>query len=42
MEWFPVVFFTFKIVVLGIGMFFAVKWHYDREKEEKAKKEKKQ
>ncbi|WP_150293901.1 hypothetical protein [Sphingobium estronivorans] len=36
MDWFPVVFITFKISVLGAGMFFAVKWHYDRE--EKAEK----
>jgi hypothetical protein len=35
MEWFPIVFFTFKIVVLGIGMFFAVKWHYDQGKKGK-------
>jgi len=32
MEWFPVVFFTFKALVLGIGMFYAVKWHYDQGK----------
>lgn len=35
MEWFPVVFVTFKVVVLGIGMFFAVKWHYDQGKKNK-------
>ncbi|WP_202416468.1 hypothetical protein [Duganella qianjiadongensis] len=32
MEWVPIVFFTFKIVVLGIGMFYAIKWHYDQGK----------
>jgi hypothetical protein len=32
MEWIPVVFVTFKALVLGIGMFFAVKWHYDKGK----------
>lgn len=32
MDWVPVVFITFKIVVIGIGMFFAVKWHYDQDK----------
>ncbi|MDP9900743.1 putative phage tail protein [Variovorax ginsengisoli] len=32
MDWFPVVFITFKVLVLGIGMFFAVKWHYDQGK----------
>lgn len=31
-DWFPVVFYTFKFLVLGIGMFFAVKWHYDQGK----------
>jgi len=35
MEWFPIVFFTFKFVVLGIGMFFAIKWHYDQGKKGK-------
>lgn len=38
MDWIPVVLVTFKAVVFGTGMFFAIKWHYDREKEEKAKK----
>ncbi|WP_296943091.1 hypothetical protein [uncultured Massilia sp.] len=32
MEWIPVVFVTFKFLVLGTGMFFAVKWHYDQGK----------
>ncbi len=40
-EWFPIVFFTFKIVALSIGMFFAIKWHYDQgEKSKDAKQEK--
>lgn len=30
MEWFPIVFFTFKILALAIGMYFAIKWHYDQ------------
>lgn len=38
MEWIPVVFVTFKVLVLGTGMFFAIRWHYD--KEIKAGKEK--
>jgi len=35
-DWFPIVFIVFKVLVLGTGMFFAVKWHYDkgRKKEE--------
>jgi hypothetical protein len=37
--WVPVVFGTFKILVLGTGMFFAIKSHYDGEKKEKKEKE---
>ncbi|WP_016834502.1 hypothetical protein [Herbaspirillum lusitanum] len=32
MEWVPIVFVVFKVLVLGTGMFFAVKWHYDQGK----------
>jgi hypothetical protein len=32
MDWIPVVFVTFKLLVLCIGMFFAIKWHYDQGK----------
>ncbi|WP_075796021.1 hypothetical protein [Massilia putida] len=35
MDWIPIVFVTFKFLVLGIGMFFAIKWHYDQGKKEK-------
>jgi hypothetical protein len=37
MEWIPLVFVTFKFLVLGTGMFFAIKWHYDQGKKEKEK-----
>ena len=37
MEWIPVIFVTFKAVVLVTGMFFAVKWHYDQGKKHKDK-----
>ena len=30
MDWIPVVLVTFKMFVLGVGMFFAIKWHYDQ------------
>lgn len=30
MEWVPTVFIAFKVSVLSIGMFYAVKWHYDQ------------
>jgi hypothetical protein len=35
MDWFIVVFVTFKVLVLGTGMFFAIKWHYDQGKKTK-------
>ena len=38
MEWIPVVFFTFKFLVLGIGMYFAIKWHYDQGRKLKDKR----
>ena len=37
MDWVPIVFVTFKVLVLGIGMFYAVKWHYDQGKKDKDK-----
>ena len=39
MDWIPIVFVTFKVLVLGTGMFFAIKWHYDQGKKETGKKE---
>jgi hypothetical protein len=38
MDWLPIVFVTFKVIVFGTGMFFAIKWHYDKEKDEKKKR----
>jgi len=35
MDWFPIVFIVFKLVVLGTGMFFAIKWHHEKAKKEK-------
>jgi len=35
MDWVPVVFITFKVLVFGTGMFFAIKWHYDQGKKGK-------
>jgi hypothetical protein len=32
MDWVPIVFVTFKVLVFGTGMFFAIKWHYDQGK----------
>ena len=36
MDWVPIVLVTFKVFVLGTGMFYAIKWHYDQGKKEKA------
>jgi hypothetical protein len=41
MDWIPVVFVTFKVLVLGTGMFFAIKWHYDQGKKDGDKKKEK-
>lgn len=40
MDWIvPVVFVTFKLAVFGVGMFFAIRWHYERgQKKEKMDK----
>ena len=37
MDWIPIVFVTFKFLVLGTGMFYAIKWHYDQGKKGKVK-----
>lgn len=37
MDWFPIVFIVFKVLVLGTGMFFAIKWHHDQGKKKKKK-----
>ncbi|AKC10365.1 MULTISPECIES: hypothetical protein [Rhizobium/Agrobacterium group] len=37
LEWvdfFPIVFLPFKIIVLGIGMYYAIKWHHDQAKKD--------
>jgi F0F1-type ATP synthase membrane subunit a len=34
-DWIPIVFVIFKFLVLGTGMFYAVKWHYDQGKKGK-------
>ena len=39
MDWIPIVFVTFKFLVLGTGMYFAIKWHYDQGKKEKDKQQ---
>ena len=36
-DWTPIVLVTFKALVLGTGMFFAIKWHYDQGKKDQDK-----
>ena len=31
-DWIPVVFVVFKVLIFGACMFFAIKWHYDQGK----------
>jgi len=31
-DWIPVIFVTFKVLIFGTCMFFAIKWHYDQGK----------
>ena len=42
MDWVPIVFITFKVLVFGTGMFFAIKWHYDQGKKAKEEASKRQ
>ena len=34
-DWIPVVFVAFKVLIFGACMFFAIKWHYDQGKKGK-------
>lgn len=38
MDWIPIAFVTFKVLAFGTCMFFAIKWHYDKEQSEKGKR----
>lgn len=38
-DWFPIVFFPLNIMVLAVGMFFAIKWHYDQDKKKREETE---
>ncbi|WP_193758016.1 hypothetical protein [Pseudacidovorax intermedius] len=38
MDWVPVVFIAFKVIVFGTCMFLSIKWHHDQAKKEKEKK----
>ncbi|WP_050464440.1 hypothetical protein [Herbaspirillum autotrophicum] len=41
LDWVPIVFVTFKVLVLATGMYFAIRWHYDQGKKDKDKKKEK-
>ena len=42
MDWIPLFLLAFKLLVFGTCMYFAIKWHVDRQKEEKRKEKAKQ
>ena len=42
MDWFPLVFIAFKLLVLGTAMFFSIKSHRDKEKEEQEEERQRQ
>ena len=35
LNWVPIIFLVFKLVVFATGMFFAIKWHYDQDRKQK-------
>ena len=41
LDWVPIVFVTFKALVLVIGMYYAIRWHYDQGKKHKDKQQEK-
>lgn len=42
MDWIPVVFITFKLSVLGAAMFFSIRSHRDKAKEEQEEERQRQ
>jgi uncharacterized membrane protein len=42
MEWVPIFFIAFKLLVLGTATFFAIKSHYDGEKQEQEEERERQ
>ena len=42
MDWIPVVFIVFKLLVVGTAMFFSIKSHRDKEKEEQEEERQRQ
>lgn len=42
MDWIPIVFIAFKLIVLGTAMFFSIKSHHDKQKEEQEEERQRQ
>ena len=42
MDWIPIVFITFKLLVLGTAIFFSIKSHHDNEKREQEEEKERQ
>ena len=42
MDWIPIVFIAFKLLVLGTAMFFSIKSHRDKQKEEQEEERQRQ
>ncbi|WP_373465571.1 hypothetical protein [Agrobacterium larrymoorei] len=39
-EYFPIVMLPLKLLVVGIGMYYSIKWHHDQDKLKRAEDEK--
>lgn len=35
LDWFPIVFLPLKLLVVGVGWYYSVKWHYDQDQKKK-------
>ena len=42
MDWIPIVFIAFKLLVIGTAMFFSIKSHHGKEKEEQEEERERQ
>ena len=42
MDWIPIVFITFKLLVLGTALFFSIKTHRDKQREEQEEERQRQ
>ncbi len=42
MDWIPVVFIAFKLIVIGTALYFSIKTHHDKQKEEQEEERQRQ